>query len=61
MAYLNVTTMRGLVTSYTDFVHANPSANQTIMNLEVYSGEAVRAVPDNSTAYPNRQFTNIIV
>ncbi|SLM38140.1 FAD-binding, type 2 [Lasallia pustulata] len=61
MAHFNVTTIQELVTSYTDFVHTNPSANQSILNLEVYSGHGVRAVPSNRTAYANRQFTNIMV
>jgi fumiquinazoline A oxidase len=59
MKNFNLTTMRFVFDQYTNFLAANPNANQSAWLIEVFGQEGENAFPTGSSAYPNRGFDNI--
>lgn len=50
----NITTQKELLVRFGDMVAANPFLNNSFYIFENYGYNAVKAVPDESTAYPDR-------
>lgn len=50
----NITTQKELLVKYGDMVAANPFLNNSFYIFENYGYTAVKTVPDESTAYPDR-------
>ncbi len=55
-----VKVMRNLFDDYVAFLTAYPQMRRTLFAFESYPQEGVRAIPNDATAYPNRD-CNIIV
>ncbi|KAL8766522.1 MAG: hypothetical protein Q9209_006738 [Squamulea sp. 1 TL-2023] len=60
LATFNTATMRSVYTSWGTFLAANPNVNASTVLFEVYGQQAVRAAPENGSAFPNR-FTSTIL
>jgi hypothetical protein len=59
MKDFNLTTMRFAFDQYSNFLAANPNANQSAWLIEVFGQQGENAIPASSSAYPNRGFDNI--
>ena len=53
-------TMRSVYTSWGNFLALNPNVNASTILFEVYGEEAVTAVENSDSAYPSRDFENIL-
>ncbi|KAI1496064.1 hypothetical protein F5X99DRAFT_425229 [Biscogniauxia marginata] len=55
-------TFRAAADSYTEFIQANPGANTSVIFIETFGQEALRALPDDYSAFPHRDaFDNAVV